>query len=87
MPTICVIRGIKIYINWNDHMPPHFHAMFAGQDVLIDIETLEAMGKSSFPSRQLKIVLGWAACHQQELRENWDLARAKETLYDIPPTL
>lgn len=87
MPTICVIRGIKIYINWNDHMPPHFHAQFAGQDVLVDIETLESLGSSNFPARQLKIVLGWAACHQQELRENWDLARAKENLYEIPPTL
>ncbi len=26
MPIICTFRGIKIYINYNDHMPPHFHA-------------------------------------------------------------
>ena len=24
MPTICMFRGIKIFINWRDHMPPHF---------------------------------------------------------------
>ncbi|MCR4948779.1 MAG: DUF4160 domain-containing protein [Treponema sp.] len=29
MPTISMFRGIKIYINWNDHMPPHFHATYA----------------------------------------------------------
>ena len=86
MPTICTIRGIQIYINWNDHMPPHFHAAFAGKQVLIDIESLEPLTQD-FPSRQLKIVLGWAACHQQELFDNWELARAKEALFQIPPTL
>lgn len=24
MPVICTFRGIKIYINYSDHMPPHF---------------------------------------------------------------
>lgn len=29
MPTISMFRGIKVYINYNDHMPPHFHANMA----------------------------------------------------------
>ena len=44
MPTLSVVKGIKVYINWDDHLPPHFHAMFAGQDVSIDLETLEQRG-------------------------------------------
>ena len=28
MPTISYFRGIKIFINWNDHMPPRFHASY-----------------------------------------------------------
>ena len=28
MPIICTFRGIKIYINYSDHMPPHFHAYY-----------------------------------------------------------
>lgn len=86
MPTICTFRGIKVFINWNDHLPPHFHAAYAGAEVLIDINTLEPLSEG-FPHRQLKMVLGWAACHQQELMENWELARAKEELYQIPATL
>ena len=39
MPTLSIVKGIKVYINWDDHLPPHFHAMFAGHDVSIDIET------------------------------------------------
>ncbi|MDY3755067.1 MAG: DUF4160 domain-containing protein [Treponema sp.] len=72
MPTISYFRGIKIYINWNDHMPPHFHASYAG-DSINDIEILEGQ----IPSKQQKMVLGWAAFHQSELLENWELAAAK----------
>jgi hypothetical protein len=28
MQTICMFRGIKIYINYRDHLPPHFHAEY-----------------------------------------------------------
>ncbi|MBR4329275.1 MAG: DUF4160 domain-containing protein, partial [Candidatus Riflebacteria bacterium] len=24
------IRGIQIFINWREHLPPHFHAKYAG---------------------------------------------------------
>ncbi len=27
------------------------------------------------PSKQLKMLLGWAAFHQDELMENWELAQ------------
>ena len=84
MPTISMFRGIKIYINWNDHMPPHFHASYAGQDILVSINELEVL-EGEIPSKQLKMVLGWAAFHQTELLENWDLAVKHMDLFDIDP--
>ena len=84
MPTICMFRGIKIFINWNDHRPPHFHATFGGNEVLVDINELEVL-EGSFPGKQLKMLLGWAAFHQEELRENWELAEQKQELYPIEP--
>ena len=45
MPTICRFRGIKISINWRDHMPPHFHASYGEDEVIVsilDIEVLQA---------------------------------------------
>ena len=33
----------------------------------------------------LGVVLGWAAFHQEELRENWQLAVAKQELFAIEP--
>ena len=53
MPTICMFRGIKIYINWNDHMPPHFHAVYAGNDILVSIDELEVI-EGEMPSKQQK---------------------------------
>lgn len=84
MPTICMFRGIKIFINWRDHMPPHFHAVYGGDEVLVSIQEIEVI-EGSFPNRQLKMLLGWAALHQDELTENWELARKQMELFSIDP--
>jgi hypothetical protein len=41
MPTISVFYGIMIQMFWDDHAPPHFHALYAEHEVLIDIATLK----------------------------------------------
>ena len=41
MPIICTFRGIKIYINYSDHMPPHFHAYYGEYECCIDINEIE----------------------------------------------
>ena len=57
MPTISMFRGIKVFINWRDHMPPHFHAAYGGQEVIVSIEELEVLD-GSLPGKQLKMLLG-----------------------------
>ncbi len=84
MPTICMFRGIKIYMYWSDHMPPHFHASYGGSEILVSIDELEIL-EGKMPSKQLKMLLGWAAFHQEELWENWELARAEQELFTIEP--
>ena len=84
MPTICMFRGIKIFINWKDHQPPHFHATYGSFKVLVNIEDLEVM-EGGLPNKQLKMLLGWAAFHQEELMENWKLAEQKQELFPIEP--
>ena len=84
MPTICIFRGIKIYMNWREHQPPHFHAKYGGEEVVIgnnDAEVLEG----SIPSKQLKLLLGWTVLHQDELMDNWKLAEQKQDLFQIEP--
>lgn len=65
-------------------MSPHFHAFYGGAEVVVSIEDLEVIN-GSIPSKQLKMLLGWAAFHQDELRENWALAREKQELFAIEP--
>jgi hypothetical protein len=84
MPTISIFREIKICIYWKDYMPPHFHAFYGSAEVLVSIEELEVL-EGMMPSKQLKMLMGWAAFHQEELRENWELARAQQELFAIEP--
>ena len=84
MPTICRFRGIKIYINWREHQPPHFHAKYGGEEVVVSIRDLEVI-EGGIPSKQLKMLLGWAAFHQEELIENWNLAEKQQELFAIEP--
>lgn len=84
MPTICMFRGIKVYINWREHRPPHFHATFGGEEVVISINDIEVL-EGSIPGKQLKMLLGWAAFHQTELMENWELAERQQELFPIDP--
>lgn len=84
MPTLCMFRGIKIFINWRDHEPPHFRATYGGEKVLISINELEVID-GKIPSKQLKMLLGWAAFHQEELHENWNLAKNGQDMFQIQP--
>ncbi len=69
---------------FDDHGPPHFHARHADGAAKIRIDTLETID-STLGQRQLRFVLAWAELHQDELLENWRLARAGETLNEIEP--
>ena len=84
MPTICMFRGIKIYINWRDHQPSHVHASYGGDSVIVSIRDIEVL-EGEMPNKQLKMLLGWAALHQDELLENWALAEKNQELFPIDP--
>lgn len=84
MPTISMFRGIKIFMNWREHLPPHFHATYGGEEVIVSIKDIEVI-EGSIPKKQLKMLLGWAAFHQEELLENWILAENMQELFAIEP--
>jgi hypothetical protein len=56
MPTLSMFYGIVIQMFWQEHPPPHFHALYAEHEALIDIQTLEVI-KGSLPRRALALVL------------------------------
>jgi hypothetical protein len=84
MPTISRFFGISIAMFFDDHGPPHFHARHGGGSAKVRIDTLEAI-ESELGRRQLRLVLAWAELHREELMENWQRARAGETLHPIEP--
>jgi hypothetical protein len=43
MPNIETVKGIKINVNPNDHVPPHIHAIYGGYEALIEIRTSKTL--------------------------------------------
>ena len=76
--------GIVVAMFYNDHDPAHFHARYGKEHVLIAIESLSVL-RGRLPARALGLVMEWAAIHNPELMENWNLARAREPLNPIEP--
>ena len=69
---------------YKDHMPPHFHAKYAGQWASFSIEELKIV-EGSLPRRAISLVLEWAFQHRDELMANWEKAQRKESLEKIDP--
>ena len=86
MPEVSLFAGIRITMYYDDHNPPHFHADYAGNKALIDIQEGYVI-RGGLPNRQLKFVLAWAELHRDELMQNWELARGGKPLNAIAPLI
>jgi phosphomannomutase len=84
MPEICRFYGIIIAMFFDDHNPPHFHARYGKDNVVIEISSLRVL-EGQFPPRALGLVVEWASQHERELLANWDLARNDQPIKKIPP--
>lgn len=82
MPRVSEFFGVLIYMYYNDHQPPHFHAEYGEHEALYVIETLETL-RGSLPRRAHALVIEWATLHRAELRENWERARQQRPLSEI----
>jgi hypothetical protein len=84
MPLIPEFFGIKIYMYWDKHIPPHFHAEYAGSTILVDIINGVVL-RGAFPFKQLKLVTAWCELHREELMSNWESAAAHGEIRHIDP--
>ncbi|WP_330671529.1 DUF4160 domain-containing protein [Anaeromicrobium sp.] len=55
---------------FNDHLPPHFHAIYGEYNGLFDLNTLEML-EGDLPNRAHKLIQEWAKFHEKELKEMW----------------
>jgi hypothetical protein len=71
-------------MNFNDHVPPHFHARYENENVAIEIATLTIIAGSLAP-RALGLVMECAAIHREELVADWELTRDAKPPAAIEP--
>lgn len=83
MPEISRFLGIIIYMLYDDHSPPHFHASYGDFRISVEIQSGLVLGE--FPRRALNAVTEWCNLNEEALMENWRRAEKHEPLEKIPP--
>jgi hypothetical protein len=84
MPEISRFFGIAIRMYFDDHNPPHFHAIYEGREIQVSINPIQIL-QGSLPTRATSMVLEWAALHQHELAENWHRLKHAQAPAKIMP--
>jgi hypothetical protein len=84
MPELSRFYGIIVRMYYADHSPPHFHAVYGDDEVVIDIRQLAVL-RGALSPRALGLVMEWAAIHQRELLAAWAQAVTANPPGRIPP--
>ena len=69
---------------YDEYNPPHFHAIDGEEEGQTGISPL-ALIEGRLSGRALGLAMEWAALHQKELLENWELMRRDQSPRKIPP--
>ena len=79
MPELSRFQGMIIYLLFRDnkeHNKPHVHVYYGEYKAAIGIDGELLAGK--LPARQMKMVVGRLALHEEEAYAAWNLAIAGE---------
>lgn len=82
VPRISEFYGIVVYMYWNDHEPPHIHAICGGDEALVSIRDASLLA-GSLPRTASRLVREWVGLRRPELLANWERARAREPLRPV----
>jgi hypothetical protein len=83
MPEVSRFFGIVITINYDDHLPPHFHARYGDDRATFRLDGEVLAGSMS--NRAIGLVRDWAQLHATELADDWARAERSQPLAPIPP--
>ena len=84
MPEISRFFGIIIRMYYEEHNPPHLHAEYQGNKVVLDFKGNILRG--DLRSRvALRLAREWIDLYVPELEENWEVARTGNELRKITP--
>lgn len=84
MPEISRFLGIVIYMYFNEHNPPHFHAEYNEFTASISIQSFGLI-EGRLPPKVMSLVVEWAQEHQDELLENWNSIKETGIPHKIKP--
>lgn len=84
MPRVSYFYGIAIYLYYREHQPPHFHAIYGDDEVVVAIDSLAVL-TGRLPGRALGLVMEWASLRQDDLRQAWQQVVAQEPIEAIEP--
>ena len=83
MTRISMFFGIVVYMYYDDHKHPHFHASYEGLEAMFDFEG--SLIKGFMLIRAQKLIKEWCSLHKKELKENWESARESKPLNWVEP--
>ena len=86
MPELSRFEGIIIKMQFNDtvqHNKPHVHVSYGEYKAAIGIDGELLAG--TMPYRQLRMVVGWLAFHEEEVYAAWNKAVRGEHFGRIKP--
>lgn len=86
MPELSRFGGMVIYMLFYDtrqHNKPHVHVFYGDYEAAIGIDGELLAG--SIPRKQLKIITGWRAFHEEEVYAAWNKDVQGEHFEKITP--
>ena len=72
-----------LFYDTRQHNKPHVHVFYGEYEAAIGIDGELLAG--SIPRKQLKIITGWLAFHEEEVYTAWNKAVQGEHFEKIPP--
>lgn len=84
MPTVSMFYGLKVEFYPDDHLPPHFHAIYGDRKAVVRIDNGQVIA-GSLPTNQLRMISCWAYMHQDELMGCWEAMRSGMSPGKIAP--
>ncbi len=86
MPELSRFFGIIIYMYFNDetqHHKPHIHAFYGDFEAVVGVDGELLAG--AMPAKQLKMIIGWLALHEEDVYKAWNQAVRGEHFDKIKP--
>lgn len=84
MPEVCRFFGIIIRMYFDEHVPPHFHAIYGEYEVQVGIDPIEVLA-GKLPRRATSMVIEWAALYQWKLMSNWERLQHSQPIVKVAP--